>query len=130
MLKNRLILLVIIVYINFGMIEDKIFFFKYLSYFIHISFYMYLYLTLNIHNNNTIKFYTSNNVPRGLVLFGSVSGGGIAFRLFIPFLSNCFSIIRALLAYESATSLCRYKIYILNTYSFFLTEEKYKYVKY
>lgn len=60
-----------------------------------------------------IKFYTSNNVPRGLALFGSASGGGIAFRLFIPFLSNCFSIIRALLAYESATSLCKYEIHYI-----------------
>lgn len=49
--------------------------------------------------------YTSNNVPLGLVRLIFVSVGGIAFLLFIPFLSSCFSMIRALFAYESATSL-------------------------
>lgn len=48
---------------------------------------------------------TSNNVPLGLARFDSDSVDGIVFRLFMPFLSNCFSMIRALFAYESATSL-------------------------
>lgn len=48
---------------------------------------------------------TSNSVPLGLERFESISEDGIVFLLFIPFLSNCFSMMRALFAYESATSL-------------------------
>lgn len=72
------------------------------------------YETLHVLNYINPNFYieillmknqTSNNVPLGLALFKSVSVDGIAFRLFIPFRSNCFSMMRALFAYESATSL-------------------------
>lgn len=52
-----------------------------------------------------MKNQTSSNVPLGLARFESVSVDGIDFRLFIPFRSNCFSMMRALFAYESATSL-------------------------
>lgn len=56
--------------------------------------------------------YFSSRVPRACLFISNVISGSTnsaTLRLFMPFLSSCFSIIRALLAYESATSLCSKK---------------------
>lgn len=53
-------------------------------------------------------YHFSSNVPRTcLFMSNAISGStkSAVLRLFMPFLSSCFSIIRALFAYESATSL-------------------------
>lgn len=56
------------------------------------------------YNSWLVQFHLSISVPRASFLRGSAPGSVL---LFPPaFLSSCFSMILALLAYESATSLC------------------------
>jgi len=57
-----------------------------------------------------VFFHLSISVPRTLLRLASISACVCCttiFLLFMPFLSNCFSMIRALFAYESATSRCK-----------------------